>query len=242
MSNYKLEIMVGEIESLKAAIDGGADRIELCSHPAGGGLTPSPGYFLEARKATTKPIFVLIRPHTGGFVYSPEEISCIEQDILFFKSQGADGIVCGFLNQNYQVDFELTQRFVELSKPLPFTFHRAIDDCTNMMEGIELVSQAGCARVLTSGGKSNAAQGIQTIEKAIQHFGKDLIIMPGSGINAQNIQQFIDIGAREFHSSAGKHIVSPERFPEPLFHRKQRKVTDFESVKAIKTLLKNSKA
>lgn len=241
MNKFTLEVMVGEIESLQAAIAGGADRIELCSHPAGGGLTPSPGYFHEVRKTTVKPIFVLIRPHTGGFVYSKEEISCIEQDISYFKTQGADGIVCGFLTDSYKVDYELTKHFVELSKPLPFTFHRAIDDCTNIIEGIETALKAGSKRILTSGGKSNAAQGIHTIEKAIQHFGNEVVIMPGSGVNAQNIHQFIDIGATEFHSSAGKHIVSPEQFPEPLFHRKQRKVTDIESVKAIKAILEKSK-
>lgn len=237
MSKKTLEIMVGEIESLRAAIDGGADRIELCSHPAGGGLTPSPGYFQTVKRMTTLPVFVLIRPHAGGFQYTGEEIACMEKDIQYFRDSGADGIVCGFLDENNKVDEKLTKRFVELTHPLPFTFHRAIDDCADMSEGVQKIINAGCTRVLTSGGKINASEGIRTIEKLVSMYGHDIIIMPGSGINAQNINLFLDAGADEFHTSAGKHIVSPERFPEPLFHRKQRKITDEGSVRAIRNIL-----
>lgn len=237
MSKLNLEVMVGEIESLRAAVSGGADRIELCSHPSGGGLTPSPGYFQTVKRMTTLPVHVLIRPHTGGFCYTDEEIACMEKDVMYFRENGADGIVCGFLNENYMVNEKLTRRFVELAGPLAFTFHRAIDDCTDMMEGTQRAIAAGCTRILTSGGKANASEGIRTIEKMLNAHADEIIIMPGSGVNAQNIRLFIDAGAKEFHSSAGKHIVSPERFPEPLFHRKQRKVTDEVSVRAIRSVL-----
>jgi copper homeostasis protein len=232
MSEKILEVMVGNIESMQEAINGGAMRIELCSNPENGGTTPSAGYFLAARKMTKLPIFVLIRPHSGDFKYNLQDLESIYEDIKFFRENGADGIVCGCLTENREVDFEITKKMVELSHPLPFTFHRAIDDCIDIEKGVEMALKAGCQRVLSSGGKEKAIDGIEMIEKLITKFGDQISIMPGSGINSENVLDFINIGANEVHASASSSL-NFSKDKNQLFYRKSVNVTDAEKVKAI---------
>ena len=201
MGNYWLEVVATSLESLESAIEGGADRIELCSNLFCGGTTPSAGLIQAAISESSVPVHILIRPRPGDFCYNKAEMNLICRDIEFAKQSGAAGIVCGFLLPDGNIDKEITHLIVELASPLNVTFHRAFDVCRDPIQGLEDIIEAGCQRLLTSGQKNTAVEGRELIAKLIKQSGDRIIIMPGSGVNADNIQQLKETGAHEFHMS-----------------------------------------
>lgn len=196
-----LEVVATSLESLEAAIEGGADRIELCSNLFCGGTTPSAGLIQAAINESSVPVHVLIRPRPGDFCYSKAEMNLICRDIEFAKQSGAAGIVCGFLLPDGNIDKEITHLIVELASPINVTFHRAFDVCRDPLQGLEDIIEAGCQRLLTSGQKNTAIEGRELIAKLIKQSGDRIIIMPGSGVNAENISLLKETGAIEFHMS-----------------------------------------
>jgi copper homeostasis protein len=208
LSKIILEVCVDSIFSLKEAIKGGADRIELCSSLSEGGLTPSYGFIEIAKKISPIPIFVLIRPRSGNFYYAQEEYEIILKDIAKAKELGADGIVCGFLNKQGQIDKEQTIKAVEVASPLPFTFHRAFDVSTESTKtAIGVFKQSGVKRLLTSGRKATAFEGTATIKDLVMLANDELVIMAGSGINTKNALDIISsTGVKEIHASCKTSI------------------------------------
>ena len=184
----------------------GADRIELCRDLHLDGLTPE----YESAKRTIKtlniPVFVLIRPREVNFVYSKEEFELMKRDILKFKEIGCKGIVSGILNDDKTVDIERTKELVELSRPLEFTFHRAFDVVNNPLNEIENLIKIGVDRVLTSGQKDKAIEGLDLLEKLNNISNNRIIIMPGSGISKNNLKNF-DL-FKEIHGSFKNEINS----------------------------------
>jgi len=201
MENFRLEVVATSLESLESAIEGGADRIELCSNLFCGGTTPSAGLIQAAISESSVPVHILIRPRPGDFCYNKAEMNLICRDIEFAKQSGAAGIVCGFLLPDGSIDKEITALIVELASPLSVTFHRAFDVCRDPQQGLEDIIQAGCQHLLTSGQKNTAIEGRDLIAQLVKQAGDRITIMPGSGVNADNIQQLKETGAHEFHMS-----------------------------------------
>jgi copper homeostasis protein len=205
-----LEICVDSLDSARAAERGGAQRIELCSDLMEGGVTPSSGLISAVREALTIPVFVIIRPRGGDFYYTAEEFGVMKRDVAAAKSYGAGGVVVGALTQNGQVDVERTQELVELARPMGVTFHRAIDRAEQIDEALEAVIRTGADRVLTSGGRQTAEQGVENISRLVTNAAGRIGVMVCGTIRKENIGQIArKTNASEFHASLRKKMKSP---------------------------------
>jgi len=203
-----VEICANSYQSAMNAVQAGAHRIELCSELAVGGITPSYGLLKQVMQESTIPVHVLIRPRSGDFTYSDKEFEIMKENITLCKELGCAGIVSGILNTDHTIDLERTQTLIELSKPLHFTFHRAFDWVANPLIEIEKLASIGVDSVLTSGQEFSASKGIELL-KALK--GKtDVKIMPGAGININNVMLFKEAGFKEVHLSATKQTQTIE--------------------------------
>jgi copper homeostasis protein len=199
-----VEVPCGNLESVSAAIAGGADRIELCSALPLGGLTPSVS-FLETVLLSDIQVFAMIRPREGDFVFSNEEFFLMLREIALFKKTGVKGIVSGILLPDGTIDAQRSQQLIDAARPLQFTFHRAFDLTANLNQSLETLIQIGSDRVLTSGGASDAFQGKETILNLIEISNGKIIIMPGGGIHPGNVLELVrDTGVKEIHLSGKK--------------------------------------
>lgn len=197
----KLEICTHTIESALNAQKGGADRIELCVDLSVGGLTPSYGLIKIAKKLLEIPVFVLIRPRAGDFVYSKMELEVMKEDIAFCSAQQVEGVVIGALRATGEVNEAMTAELMKAAGYMDITFHRAFDETPNQFEALETLKDLGVQRILTSGGKGNAIDNIEQLEALIDEASEDVIIMPGGGVRPDNAQEIIELGANEIHSS-----------------------------------------
>lgn len=198
-----LEIACFSVESCIKAQEFGADRIEFCSQYAQGGITPDYEDIIRAKKLLHIPLHVLIRPRGGIFFYTPEEIEVMKKDILFCKAQGVEGVVFGVLNEDYTIHETVNKQLVDLSKPMSITFHRAIDECVNSEDAFKKIIDLGFTRVLTSGNKSKAIEGLNQLKMLQNKFGNEIIIIPGGGIRSSNIEEIIfETTCKEYHSAA----------------------------------------
>ena len=196
-----LEVCANSYESALNAQKGGAQRIELCEDLAVGGLTPN---FELSKKVISElniPVFILIRPRDGDFNYSGEEFEQIKKDIILFKELGCKGIVSGILTKDNNIDISRTRELIELSKPLEFTFHRAFDEVLNPIEALYQLIELKADRILTSGQAETAVKGLDLLKELINIAENKIIIMPGSGVNINNILEFKKIGSKEIHGS-----------------------------------------
>jgi copper homeostasis protein len=209
-----LEVCTGNLASVIAAVKGGAERIELCSALSLDGLTPSIGLLKYVRQTYPQlKIHVLIRSCEGGFVYSKDDLETMLLDI-HEASAYADGIVCGALTPDGDIDTEALRLMVEASEGKPFTFHRAFDKCRNPQEALEQMINAGCKRILTSGQQPSAEQGIPLLHELNKQADGRIIIMPGGGVNEKNARLILDqTGCIEIHGScsSGSGVTSAER-------------------------------
>lgn len=236
-----LEICAGSVQSVVAARDGGAHRVELCSALEIGGITPSSGLISEARQVDGISLHVLIRPRGGDFLYNENEIVCMERDIAVARSRGADGVVIGALTADGDIDIRTCQRLVEAAQGMHVTFHRAFDVCRNPMQALEDIISLGCDRLLTSGQAATALQGIAMLQKLVTASAGRIVIMPGCGVNADNAAHILTAsGATEIHASARKEVGSDMIFRHndvsmgtPGSDEYSRKETDPREVAAI---------
>jgi copper homeostasis protein len=205
-----LEICCTGIESALLAEASGADRLEICSVLTAGGITPSPGFLALAIERLKIPVFPLIRPREGGFVYSSVEKDWILNDIEWAKNIGANGIVGGALDAKGEVDLPFLHEMMAASYPLPFTFHRAFDLTRNLGESLEILKKAGCARVLTSGGLADLAGSVDTIRMMHRQSEEGIIVMPGGGLTFEMARVLKSEGIGEFHFSAKTTVKSGE--------------------------------
>ncbi len=206
---FKLEICVDSVDSVLNAQDAGADRIELCSSLALGGITPSWGLIEAARKNFNSKLFVLIRPRAGDFLYNDSEFDMMRRDIEICGEAGIDGIVTGLLNADGTIDTERTGLLAEIAHPMELTFHRAFDMCLNPAEALADIISTGAKRLLTSGQEVSAIKGIHTIRDLVVRAQGKISIMPGGGLNPDNILEVATFtGAHEFHLSARKKVMS----------------------------------
>jgi copper homeostasis protein len=216
MNNYKLEVCVDSLESAIAAQKGGADRIELCDNLYEGGTTPSAGMIEIARKYLDLKIQVIIRPRGGDFLYSDREFEVMKKDIEFAKKMKADGVVIGILKSDATIDIEKSKELVELARPISVTFHRAFDMTPDPFKALEDVINTGADRLLTSGQLNEAPQGAKLIAELVSLAGDRIIIMPGAGINQDNIHDMVNItGACEYHLTGSEGRDSKMRYRNP---------------------------
>ncbi len=207
------EISIDSVLSAKNAQEAGANRVELCANLLEGGTTPSIGMIKTVRKNIDLQMFVIIRPRGGDFLYTREEFEVICNDILEAKRNGADGIVSGALTTSGAIDIEKTAKMIELAYPLPFTFHRAFDMCKDPFEALAQLKKLKVSRILTSGQKKTAEEGIPLLKELVKKADNNITIMPGAGININNIEQLIsETGAKEFHFSGKKKYTSGMKY------------------------------
>jgi copper homeostasis protein len=200
---FQLEICAFNLASAIVAQAAGADRIELCASPEEGGVTQSPGTIRTARETLRIALYPIIRPRGGDFLYSEEEFRIMLRDIEYCKQVGCNGVVIGMLNADGTVDQGRCSRLVEAAYPLGVTFHRAFDWAANPFEAMETIIQMGCERILTSGQKPTAMEGVELIDQLVRQADERIVIMPGSGVRAANIVELAEkTGAAEFHTSA----------------------------------------
>ncbi len=212
---YQLEICANSIASAMSAQEGRADRVEFCQNLEWGGTTPSAGQIRIARERLSIGLHVLIRPRTGDFLYSTTEFEEMKADVLFCKEANCDGVVVGLLQANGRIDQVRTTELVTLAHPMHVTFHRAFDVSRDPFEALEAIIACGCQRLLTSGQKDTAMEGAKLIGELIERANGRIEVMPGSGINENNLAQLAKTtGATVFHSSAkitlasGMHYVN----------------------------------
>ena len=215
MTYPELEICVFSVEAALAAQKAGADRVELCSGFAEGGLSPGAGAIRLARKRLNIECYVMIRPRGGDFCYSDTEFEQMHHDIEYAKSCGVDGVVLGALQPNGHVNIIRTSELVQHAAPLKVTFHRAFDHVVNPLRALDDLVVCGCCRILTSGQKATAEEGIDAIKKIVAHAAVRIDIMAGSGVNPENARIFIEAGVQALHFSAKKMNPSRMVFRNP---------------------------
>lgn len=202
--NIILEISVESLAGAQAAERGGAQRLELCSDLAAGGVTAEGGLTPAVLAAVHLPVFAMIRPRSGGFVYSNAEFATMQQSITAAKKSGVHGIVLGILTADHAIDVARTRELVELAAPLPVTFHRAFDVSADLQKSLADVLQTGAQRILSSGGAFDAYKGAAMLAALRTASRGRIEIVPGTGINPSNIAEIARITrAREIHSGLG---------------------------------------
>ncbi|WP_380177590.1 copper homeostasis protein CutC [Kalamiella sp. sgz302252] len=207
----KLEVCCYGVDCALAAQTAGADRVELCSAPSEGGLTPSAGSLLQAREALTIPVHPLVRPRGGDFCFTESEFRQIKADIAWIRELGFPGLVVGILDVDGHIDIPRMQQIMALCDGMAVTFHRAFDLCHSPLTALQQLTDLGIARILTSGQQQSAESGL-TLLKELNRQTRGPIIMAGAGVRMSNLQKFVEAGLSEVHSSASQRIASPMRY------------------------------
>ena len=230
-----LEIAANSLASALAAQEGGANRIELCAALEVGGLTPSYAQIALTRERVRIPIYVLIRPRTGDFVYSDGEFETMQRDIETCASLGCDGIVIGALDESGAVDANRCRPLIAAAGGRGVTFHRAFDMSRDPEAALEDIIALRCERVLTSGTQADALAGARLIATLVAQAAGRISVMPGAGVNARNIASLRALtGAREFHASAKRELPSRMRGGNDLPGMTAGEVlSDVEQVRAL---------
>jgi copper homeostasis protein len=211
-----LEACLDSVASAIAAQAGGAGRLELCANLAEGGTTPSAGMIEACRARVMIPLFVMIRPRAGDFLYSDAECEVMQRDIVGAKALHADGVVLGLLRSDGAVDIEHTRDLVEVARPLAVTFHRAFDVCRDALEALEDLRAIGVDRILTSGQAPTALEGAPLIAELVQRARGKIAILPGGGITQENVEEIVKrTGASEVHVRGTRPMQSNMRHQNP---------------------------
>jgi len=215
---YIIEIATSDFLTTKSAVEGGADRIELCANLAEGGTTPSYAHIKKCREAFDIALFPIIRPRGGDFLYTKDEFEIMKNDIKLCKELGCEGIVIGLLNMDGTIDMTRTSELIELAYPLEVTFHRAFDRSKDPFAALEELIEIGCQRILTSGQKPTVSEGVDLIAELNKKADDRIVILPGSGVRKDNIKMLAEkTGCIEFHSSLRGKTKSPMQFIHPAF-------------------------
>ena len=231
-----LEVAVDDPRGLKAAIEGGADRIELCSALDVGGLTPSAG-LMRLAVGCGRPVLAMIRPRTGGFCYSPDELAVMAADIAAARQTGLAGVVFGVLTPELRLDIPAMRGLVSRAAGLQITLHRAFDMIENWCEAVDQAVDLGIHRILTSGGATSAPAGVQRLAEVIAHAKGRITILPGAGISTETVGPLLDLPLREVHASCSASIAAEPAALALGFARPDAKRTEARRVSALKAAL-----
>lgn len=236
MHRITLEVCVDDAEGLAAAIEGGADRIELCAALALGGLTPSAGLMALAARAPV-PVMAMIRPRLGGFVWSRDERAAMLAEIAAVRASGLAGVVIGASYPDGRLDAQVLAEQVEAAIGLDVTLHRAIDLTPDPAEAMRVCAGLGIGRVLSSGGATQAVAGLTRLS-AMARAAPGVTIMPGSGITAENIRLFPPaLPLREVHASCAGPVPRDPQLAAFGFQPPGARRTDVARVRALRQAL-----
>ncbi|MES2545820.1 MAG: copper homeostasis protein CutC [Bacteroidota bacterium] len=203
MKKHQLEIACFNLESAIIAQENGADRIELCDNINEGGTTPDFETTKIAKEKIAIPLYVMIRPRGGDFIYSDAEFNQMKSEIKQFKKLKVNGFVFGILNKDGSANKEQNFELVDLAKPIPCTFHRAFDVAASLFESLETVIDCGFTTILTSGQEKNVIEGIEVLTQLVEKANNRIVIMPGGGLRSTNIGLLEEkTNADFYHSSA----------------------------------------
>jgi copper homeostasis protein len=238
MRRVLLEVCVDSADGLAAAIEGGADRIELCSALELGGLTPSPGLMTIAARVPV-PVYAMIRPRGGDFVYSAAELDQMCHDIDAARAAGLAGVVLGVSSENGALDESGLMKLVAHASGLGTTLHRAIDLVPDLLQAVDIAIGLKFERILSSGGKKTAFEGIEVLAAMIERAAGRISIMPGSGVNAGNAGALLSrLAVTEAHGSCSVDVVeSDTKALEFGFASPTRRVTSAAQVAALRAAL-----
>lgn len=229
-SGLTFEVCTENVAGVRAAVAAGAQRVELCSALAEGGITPSLGLVKAARAEAELALHVLVRPRGGDFCYTGDELEVMLSDIALLKEAGADGLVFGALLKDGSLDLAGMTRLLEAAHPLSVTFHRAFDVCREPFKVLEQLVALGVPRLLTSGQARDAPTGAKLLRTLVEQAGDRLVVMAGGGVRASNVAQLVrDTGVTELHFSAQRPLqpsLLPFAFGSPAF-------TDEASIAAL---------
>jgi len=186
LNRILLEVCVDDAEGLAAAIEGGADRIELCAALAIGGLTPSIGLMQLSAKAPI-PIMAMIRPRAGSFIWNEDELQIMEAEIAATRALGLSGVVIGANLPDGRLDQLALQRLAKAADGLDIALHRSIDLTPDAVEAVQIAKHLGINRILSSGGAQKAVSGLDRLAAMQQAARDEIVIMPGSGVNIDTL-------------------------------------------------------
>ena len=207
------EICLDSVDGVRAARDAGAARVELCANLLEGGTTPSLGLIRRARTVAGIRLHVIIRPRGGDFLYDEDEFAAMRTDIAAAKAEAADGVVIGMLDAEGRLDRARMAELVALARPMAVTCHRAFDMTRDPAEALETLIALGIERVLTSGQEASVLEGLPLIASLVRQAAGRIVVMPGGGITARNIDRIIaGSGATELHFAAMQPVESAMRF------------------------------
>lgn len=216
MGKILLEAPVFTVEAALKAAEYGIDRLELCSDFGEGGETPSAGMLGFLKEKVAIPVFVMLRPRGGDFVYSSEELYVMKKDISIFKNLGADGFVFGVLDKDGNVDREACKYLINVAGELPCTFHRAFDIAADRRKALNIIIDLGFQRILTSGGENDVTKGKETILELLDLAKDDIIIMPGGGSKPEHVSLFNQNGQlKEIHASCKSYRPTHSAYFHP---------------------------
>lgn len=204
-----VEVCANSPESARAAEQAGADRIELCSELAVGGVTPSRGVLEWVREHIRIPVHVLIRPRSGDFYYSEVELECMLRDIRQCVALGFEGVVSGCLQADRHVDAAATRQLMVAAGSCHFTFHRAFDRCPDPEAALQALEQLGVPTILSSGQAPDALAGLPLLQRLLGQ-SRNCNLMPGGGIHAGNAARFREAGFTAIHLSGVPKPTGPE--------------------------------
>lgn len=196
-----LEVCVDRLSDAVSAVDAGADRIELCASLALGGVTPSYGSIIGAAKLAA-PVIVLIRPALGGFCYRDLDLDQMIDDITFVRKAGLAGVAIGALTADRALDLGVMSRMCDAAGDMDVVLHRAFDLVPDPLLALDEVVDLGVTRILTSGQKPKAIDGLECLKSLMDHSDGRIEILPGSGVTPDNAEVLIEaVGATQLHSS-----------------------------------------
>lgn len=231
----KTELCAYSVEACRIGAQLGVDRVELCASPAEGGVTPSLATIERVAAIKGLDVSVMIRPRGGDFLYSDDEFQTMLCDIEHARKAGATGVVFGILTADGKVDVERTRTLVEAAGDMETTFHRAVDMTEDYIAAVEAVIEAGCKRILTSGGYDKAIDGIDNIRRAVEISRGRIEIMAGSGVVAANAKELIDLGVDALHFSAKTMVAGGMKYRNPRISMGGTAAVDEFAIRTVDT-------
>ena len=208
MNRYTLEVCCGSVDDVLEAQRGGADRVELNSCLMFGGLTPSIGTLITAKRLSSLPVMTMVRPRQAGFCYTEAEYATALADAEALLAHGSDGLVFGFLDAEGNLDVKRTRALARLAGDRTKVFHRAIDVCADWKRLLGQLIDIGIDRVLTSGLAPDVFYGIDTICEMMDFAQGAIQIMPGAGVSLKNVDRIVEAtGCDQIHVARFRNVM-----------------------------------
>lgn len=196
------EACVGNYLEAKRACELGANRIELCDNLKEGGTTPSLGTIMMTKRALNIPIFVIIRPRGGNFVFDEDEIKIMEKDVEICKSLNVDGVVIGALTEDDKIDESTIKRLIDRAGDMKITFHMAFDSIEDKKSALDRLVELKIDRVLTKGGLQSAMDNLDTLKELVDYSNDRIAILAGGGVTKENYMDIVNkTGVKEVHGT-----------------------------------------